>query len=328
MATSGTLGTTVVDVVKLIEHAYRRCGKVTSTLGQEQLEIGRDNLYLVITSMINRGLNLWTIEKVLVGLATDQITYNLPTGTIDVLNTFYRSIEETTPTWVTGATSWTGTFTDATAVVTFGFVPTTAQTLSLVVATSDDNVTYTTALTISSASYVAGQQYWFDVEPSPSALYWRLTETVAGTLDLDSVTLSSENTEYVLNRINRDDYTNLPNKQSTGTPTQFWLDRQLTPRMWVWPMPENADTALIAVWRQRDVQDVGALTNTLEVPVRWYETIIWLLAQRFCYELPEIDPKRIEMITMMAQQMDMESGSEEYDNSPVYLAPNIGAYTR
>lgn len=325
MATSGTIAQNSFNVAQLIEHAFRRIGKVASTITQEHTEIARDNLALILSSMINRGMNLWTFEKELIALSTNSIVYDMPVGTIELLNTQYRSNTLTSPTWTTTATSWVGEFTSSTTVTSFSVTPTTTQTLALEIATSSDGVTWDILMLIDSTSYTALRRVWFDVEPTATAAFWRIRETVAVSLALDDVTIVTQSVERVLPRINRDDYNALPNKRASGIPTQFWFDRQLTPRMWVWSMP-SVDTDCIVVIRQREVQDVGELTNNLEIPSRWSESIIWELALRLCFEIPEVAPERISMVTQMAGKFDMEAGSEEYDKSSTYLAPNIAGY--
>jgi hypothetical protein len=328
MATSGTVGTTQLDVAQLLEHAARRVGKVSSTLTEEQTQIARDNLFLILTSMINRGINLWCIDKQVMAVYTDQIMYDLAPGTIDILNTFWRNISVLDVTWTVAAANWTGQIDGgAEPVVSIAFVPTTTQTLTLVLEGSEDGVAWENVKTLDADTYTAGLTYWYDVEPAPSFEYWRLRETVLGALALDSITLVNQNTEIEIGRINRDDYTNLPNKNSTGQPTQFWFDRQINPRIWIWPQPYTA-VASIVYWRQRQVQDVGQLTNTLEIPTRWIESIVWQLAARLAFELPGIDPDRLKIVIAMADKYDMEVGSEEYDDSPIYLAPNISGYTQ
>jgi hypothetical protein len=326
MATSGTLGQTTFTAVQAIEHAYRRCGKTASTVGQEQLQVAKDNLSLILISLVNEGLNLWCVEKLVLPVFTDQITYPMPIGTVDVKNVFYRTSTTATPTWTTATSSWTGDFgaTTATAVATIAFVPTSTQSLALAVETSSDNVTYSNALTIASASYAAGTPYYFDIDPATSAQYIRLRETTGAVMTLDSVTTITDNVEIPIARINRDDYTGLPDKRSTGTPTQFWFDRQITPQMWLWPMPSTASS--ISVWRQRDVQDVGALLNNIEIPGRWFDGIAWKLAARLSYEIPDMDPNKQQSVLAMADRVEGFAASEEYDNSPVYVTYNLRGY--
>lgn len=324
MATSGTIGQKTFTAAQVIEHAFRRCGKVASTITSEQLEIAQDSLALLLANMVNQGINLWCLEKVILGIQTDQITYTLPIGTIDVLNVYYRTSTTVTPTWTTSATEWSGLFDASTSVVTVSFVPTTTQTLTLALETSQDGVTWATARTVASASYSTSETYYFDIDPVVPALYFRIRETVAASMSLTSVSLITQNSEIPVARINRDDYTSLPNKRSQGTPTQFWLDRQTTPRIWLWPMPAAASS--IAVWRNRDVQDVGALINQIEVPSRWVDATAWQLAAKLCFEIPDIAPDKISMIVQMAEKFNNSAMSGEYDNSPFYLRPNIGCY--
>jgi hypothetical protein len=327
MATSGTIGQESLNVAQIVEHAFRRCGKVASTLGQEQLDIARDNLFLILSGMVNRGMNLWTIEKQLLSLYTNQTVYDLPVGTIDILNTFYRNIETVGATWTDNVFNIVGALDSSSTVVSFRVTFENDITAGLTVSFSDDNVTYTPAAVFASASYAEGRDYWFDIEPTGSGAYIKIENTDGVTdVQLSSATLVTQNTEITVNRINRDDYTNLPNKQSSGIPTQFWFDRQMTPRIWLWPQPSTSDGCIV-YWRQRDVQDVGTYMDTLEVPPRWVEPIIWQLSARLVFELPNIDPARITMVIEMAEKNNMEALSEEYDNSPVYLYPNIGVYT-
>jgi hypothetical protein len=74
--------------------------------------------------------------------------------------------------------------------------------------------------------------------------------------------------------------------------------------------------------------DVGALTDELEVPQRWYEAVVMMLAHRMSMELPAVAPDRIGYLEKMATQYLYEAEQEERDKSPIYYAPNISVYTR
>lgn len=84
----------------------------------------------------------------------------------------------------------------------------------------------------------------------------------------------------------------------------------------------------MTVWYNRQIMDVGTLTDELEVPQRWYEATIFMLAHRMSMELPQVDPARISYLEKMATQYLYEAEQEERDKSPVYLAPNISVYSR
>ena len=59
-------------------------------------------------------------------------------------------------------------------------------------------------------------------------------------IDILSLSILRDGTYYSLDRISRDAYLSIPNKATTGRPSQFFLDRQLTPNLKLWPVPENS----------------------------------------------------------------------------------------
>ena len=86
MAYSGTIGTTVINVQTLIDHGARRCGKLAEELTSEQLISARESLFFALSDLANIGINYWAINKKVFGLKPDQYVYQLPLGSIDVLN--------------------------------------------------------------------------------------------------------------------------------------------------------------------------------------------------------------------------------------------------
>ena len=80
---------------------------------------------------------------------------------------------------------------------------------------------------------------------------------------------NSTTTDLQLTRIGRTEYLNIPDKASTGRPTQFFLDRQTTPVVKLWPTPDRVATySLIANTIQR-IDDVTASAQDPEVPSRF-----------------------------------------------------------
>ena len=130
-------------------------------------------------------------------------------------------------------------------------------------------------------------------------------------------------------RLNRDDYTSLPNKYFTANqPYQFWFDRTIPqPSLNLWPVPNNAFVQM-TVWYSRQIQDVGALSGELEIPQRWYLAIQSMLAHQMSLELPQVPMDRILMLKGQADDYLYQAEQEERDKSPIYFAPNIAVYTR
>jgi hypothetical protein len=79
----------------------------------------------------------------------------------------------------------------------------------------------------------------------------------ADVVDVLDVVIRRSNTDYELQRISRGDYATVPNKTTQGRPSQFWLDRQITPVMYLWSTPENS-TDQIRYYYVRRIEDADA----------------------------------------------------------------------
>jgi hypothetical protein len=90
----------------------------------------------------------------------------------------------------------------------------------------------------------------------------------------------------------------------------------------------QASTYQIVLWRQRYIMDVGTMTQEVEIPQRWYEAIVALLATRLALEVLEVDPQLVPTLNALADKALMIAQMEERDNSPMMIQPNIGPYTR
>jgi hypothetical protein len=92
MSYSGSVGTTVINVQTLIDHGARRCGKLAEELTSEQLLSARQSLFFALSHIANLGIQYWAINKKVIGLNADQYIYEMPLGTVDVLNVLYRQM--------------------------------------------------------------------------------------------------------------------------------------------------------------------------------------------------------------------------------------------
>lgn len=86
--TSGTSSFNL-DINNLVEEAFERCGSELRT-GYD-LRTARRSLNLLTIEWANRGINLWTVEQGEIALNANQITYDLPVDTIDLLDHIVRT---------------------------------------------------------------------------------------------------------------------------------------------------------------------------------------------------------------------------------------------
>jgi hypothetical protein len=84
----------------------------------------------------------------------------------------------------------------------------------------------------------------------------------------------------------------------------------------------------MTVWYSTQVMDVGALTDELQIPQRWYEATVMMLAHRMSLELPGVPLDRVQYLENQAEKYLGLAEAEERDRSPIYMAPNVSVYTR
>jgi len=357
MAYSGTVGTTVVRVQDLIDHGARRCGKLAEELTSEQLEASRRSLFFFLSSLINIGIQYWAINKEVIGLNPEQYIYELPLGSNDALNVLYRTMERPSGSYTSSAGGvvanvynsniddycqqaspngnimvYYGTNNNVYAG-SIGIMPFVSgggtAIWSYAYEWSLDGITWNNLYTATNVTVTDRQWIWKDIDPGQNVPYYRIRAFNGTTLALRQFYVGNMSREIQMSRLNRDDYTNLPNKNFTANqPYQFWFDRTIPqPSIYLWPTPNNPFVQM-TVWYSRQIMDVGALTDELEVPQRWYEAVVMNLAHRMSLELPMVQLDRIQYLEKMAAVALDQAEQEERDRSPIYYAPNISVYTR
>ena len=129
-------------------------------------------------------------------------------------------------------------------------------------------------------------------------------------------------------RLNRTDYFSLPNKQFPSQRSlQYWFNRQIDPEMYLWPVPNN-DFQMFQLIVEKQMQDVGSLTDQIYVPDRWLPCIQAQLSHKLALQLPAVDMGRITYLEQQANKLFTHASEEDRDKSPIYFQPNISYYTR
>lgn len=328
MAFSNTVSQTVFNTRRVIDNAIRRCKLTAQQISAEHIDIANDQLYLFLSDLANQGAPLWCIEKQIYPLYDGVGDVTMLDGTVDILNSNFRTLQPVTGINIDTSTSRTVSFTTDIFVANVGILWS-APAVPIVLERSDDGAIWYEIQT-ETPTVVAGEWTWFDLDSSVAARYFRVRAT-SGTLSFSRIYLANTPTEIPLARMNRDDYTNLPNKAfQSNRPLQFWFDRQVNnPIMHMWPVPNLAATVCqLVVWRQRYIMDVGTMTQDIEVPQRWLEAIVAGLAAKMALELVEVDVNLIPILDQKAAISLNIAQMEERDNSPMMIAPNISPYTR
>lgn len=357
MATSGTVGQTFTQTARLIESALRTAGIASTEQTPDIFRAASDCLYDLLLGMSNGGVNLWCIEKITQGTRNAQYQYTLPDGTLDVMQGIYR--QSTLPQNGTAITSSGGTVANAfdqnlstfcvqtstNGWIEYDFGPDNSpivdnvgvnsygiNTYSLIYEYSYDGITWNTLFQPpTQVSYADYQWQYYDVTNTVQARYYRVRETGGATLSVREICFNVTFFEYILGRYNFDDYTSLAQKyQSERQVTNFWLDRQRgnnsNPISYIWPV-SNYDFDQLVWWRQRHIQDVGALSNELDIPMRWTAAVRSGLAKRLFLSVPGVDMTRYPMVKAQYDEDYALADMQEIDDAHGSYIPDTSVYT-
>ena len=133
-------------------------------------------------------------------------------------------------------------------------------------------------------------------------------------IDILSMSVLRDGTYLSMARISRDSYLNIPNK--------FFLDRQITPNLKIWPVPENATDVLYYDALTR-IDDADEQTNTLKIPFRFYPCLAAGLAY---YISIKRAPNKVQLLKAVYEEEFERAMTEDRDRSSFQVAPSLDYY--
>jgi hypothetical protein len=349
MTTSGTVGATRISIQQIIDSGARRAGKLAEELTSEQVLAAKQSLYLLLSSLSNWGINYWAIQKHIVGLNPHKSEYLLPIGTVDVLNANLRTVTQVNTGYY--STSGDASFAfdgvgtgicqlsedrgsigisagGSVTISTVGFLPATSGSIVVDIECSQNGIGWQ-SIKSSSDDWVSGEWQYIDLPNTKSVPFWRISQTSGDPMAVHQVVFGTNPLSVPMARMNRDDYSSLPNRSfESARPLQYWFNRTIPkPTMNLWATPDSIAPHL-ELWLNRYVQDVGDLSGDLEIPQYMLLAIQWGVAHQMASELPSVEVDRIAYCEAQYEKHLRMAQDENRDKSPIYWTPNISAYTR
>ena len=129
--------------------------------------------------------------------------------------------------------------------------------------------------------------------------------------------------DLVINRIGVSTYANIPNKTTTGRPVQLYIDRQLTPTVTVWPVPDASSTYTLVYWRLRRLEDAGHGVNTQDIPFRFLPALVAGLAFYIAQKVPEGQP-RLDFLKQEYEEAWLMASTEDREKATLVFYPKVG----
>ena len=147
----------------------------------------------------------------------------------------------------------------------------------------------------------------------------------ADTIDILSAVLrtgtGTNQNDQQITRVSRDTYLNIPSKNSTGKPSQWYVDRQIAPTVKLWPTPDDSYTLVYD--RLTRMNDADTYINTLEVPFRFYPCLTAGLAY---YISMKRAPDRMQMLKSVYEEEFNRAAFEDVDRANLSLVPRRDYY--
>tara|TARA_R110000803_G_scaffold97387_2_gene165539 strand:+ start:76 stop:750 length:675 start_codon:yes stop_codon:yes gene_type:complete len=127
------------------------------------------------------------------------------------------------------------------------------------------------------------------------------------------------NLDLQMSKISRSEYLNIPTKSTEARPTQFFLDKQVSPVLNIWPTPENSTDVLVFNKLVR-MDDADTATNTMDMPFRFFPCFAAGLAY---YIAIKKAPDRVVMLKQMYEDEFERALSQDEDSSSFRITPYL-----
>ena len=137
---------------------------------------------------------------------------------------------------------------------------------------------------------------------------------------LEAVYRNSSSVDSPLTKINRSQYQALSNKTSTGTPSQYFVQRfidKITITLYLTPGSSEAGKFLNYYYVKR-IQDAGDYTNDADVPYRFVPCMIAGLSY---YLAIKYAPDRVQMLKMLYEDELNRALEEDGSSSSSFITP-------
>lgn len=314
MSTSETYDFGSAQNEQIIREAYERVGVLGDLQTNQKVKTALRSLNYILISWINRRLNLFTIKQGMLALNPGQSSYLMPKNISDVLKaslrSSYRNLGGTaasSPGGIADNAFDSNLNTSCAQTGPNGYISYTwggsNRAISMIGVTSFINAIYTLTaqfsydginwtnnevLILPSTQFQKNVLQWFLIPVPITAAYFRILETGGATLNIAELYFNNNVIDSPLSRMSWSEYHTYPNKEQPGTPSQYSFDRQINPILRLYETPNNLYNCLYYTYK-RQIQDIGTIVDTAEIPYRFMEALTADLAYRLSIKERKLD---------------------------------------
>lgn len=311
MTTSSTT-TFNLDLNNLVEEAFERCG--AEVRSGYDMRTARRSLNLLTIEWANRGINLWTIEQGQIPIVTGQLSYPIPTDTIDLLDHVIRngSGQNQIDINITRISE-----------STYSTIPNkNAQGRPIQVwinrQSGMTNAVATTTLIGNGTSII-------QINPTDTTIVVANASELAtsGYIKIDSETIGYSNVSgnQLLN-CSRGQNGTAAAIHFAGAPIYV----QNLPNINVWPTGDGGGPYTFVYWRLRRIQDAGNGVTEQDIPFRLLPCLVAGLAFYLAQKLPDALP-RMQFLKAEYEEQWLMASTEDRDKAANRYVPRSLYYS-
>ena len=121
-----------------------------------------------------------------------------------------------------------------------------------------------------------------------------------------------------ITKIDRSAYAALPNKLSQGQPSQYYVDRQTTPKIYLYQAPDASTYTYLKYYVIKRIEDAGSYTNTADVVFRFIPCMVSGLAY---YLSMQYGPDRVPILKQVYEDEMLRALDQDGGRTSLYITP-------
>ena len=129
---------------------------------------------------------------------------------------------------------------------------------------------------------------------------------------------TSAQQDRMLTRMSINSYSRITNKLQHGFPTRYYVEKLDAPRMYLWPVPDQAYT--LVYWTMGYIEDAVDGKQTQDVPVRYLPALVAGLAFYIAQKVPEA-VSRLEGLKLAYEEQFSYAEAQEREKASWKIVP-------
>ena len=130
--------------------------------------------------------------------------------------------------------------------------------------------------------------------------------------------VTSSTQDVSLTKIDRSAYAALPNKLNQGQPSQYYVDRQTTPQIYLYQAPDASTYTYLKFYVVKRIEDAGAYSNNPDVVYRFLPCMIAGLAYYMSFQY---SPDRVPLLKQTYEDEMIRALDEDGQRTSLYVSP-------